>query len=73
MPSAVFVHTNGLGLLFHSLIQPRMSRSNSTRFGQEAEVGTKGIPQPVDPYACALTRSVVRPHSVWCRRTVPVR
>jgi hypothetical protein len=27
--SAVFVQTNGLGFLFHSLIQPRMSRSSS--------------------------------------------
>ncbi len=30
MSSAVFVQTNGLGSLFHSLIQPRMSRSSAT-------------------------------------------
>jgi len=29
MSSAVFVQTNGFGFLFHSLIQPRMSRSSS--------------------------------------------
>ncbi len=28
--SAVLVHTNGLGFLFHSLTHTRMSRSNST-------------------------------------------
>jgi hypothetical protein len=30
MSSAVFVQMNGLGFLFHSLIQPRMSRSSPT-------------------------------------------
>ncbi len=29
MSSAVFVQTNGLGFLFHSLVQLRMSRSSS--------------------------------------------